>query len=126
MARSGAGGAAKPLLIGNVFMVYQYTQQAGGVISAIAAFYQMFARQQVDYASAAPIQEADIDTSRLTPAPPEVGDRLKHWGTIELAELTFTHLGSHSESSVLDNIQLRLKRGGASPWWEKAARVKAR
>jgi len=112
MARSGASGAAKPLLIGNVFMVYQYTQQAGGVISAIAAFYQMFARQQLDYASAAPIQEADIDTSRLTPAPPEVGDRLKHWSTIELAELTFTHLGSHSESPVLNNIQLRLKRGG--------------
>jgi len=92
-------------------MVYQYTQQAGGVISAIAAFYQMFTRQQVDYASAAPIQEADIDTSRLTPAPPEVSDRLKHWSTIELADLTFTHLGSHSESPVLNNIHLRLKRG---------------
>ena len=56
MARSGASGAAKPLLIGNVFMVYQYTQQAGGVISAIAAFYQMFARHQVDYASARPFR----------------------------------------------------------------------
>ncbi len=111
MARSGASGAAKPLLIGNVFMVYQYTQQAGGVISAIAAFYQTFTRQQVDFASAAPIQEVDIDTSRLTLAPPEVGDLLKHWSTIELADLTFTHLGSHSESPVLDNIQLRLKRG---------------
>ena len=43
--------------------------------------------QPPQYASAAPIQEADIDTSRLTPVPPEVGDRLKHWSTIELAEL---------------------------------------
>src|SRR4030042_1648697 len=32
MARSDASGAAKPLLIGTVLRVYQYTQQAGGVI----------------------------------------------------------------------------------------------
>jgi ATP-binding cassette subfamily B protein len=105
------GGAAKPLLIGNVFMVYQYTQQAGGVISAIAAFYQMFTRHQADFASAAPIQEAAVDTSRLTPAPPDVGDLLKHWGTIELADLTFTHLRSHSEGPVLKNVHLQLRRG---------------
>ena len=69
LARSGASGAAKPLLIGNVFMVYQYTQQAGGVISAIAAFYQMFTRQQVDFASAAPIQEAESTRPALRPRP---------------------------------------------------------
>jgi len=106
-----ARGATEPLLIGNVFMVYQYTQQAGGVISAIAAFYQMFTRHQADFASAAPIQEADIDTSRLTPAPPEMVDLLKHWSTIEFTGLTFTHLGSHSEGPVLNNIHLQLRRG---------------
>jgi ATP-binding cassette, subfamily B, bacterial len=111
LARSDASGAATPLLIGNVFMVYQYTQQAGGVISAIGSYNQMFTRQQADFASAAPIQEADIDTSRLTPAPPEVGGLLTHWSTIELADLTFTHLGSHSEGPVLKNVHLRLRRG---------------
>jgi ABC-type multidrug transport system fused ATPase/permease subunit len=111
LARPGASGAAKTLLIGNVFMVYQYTQQAGGVISTIGSYYQIFTRQQVDYASAAPIQEANIDTSRFTPAPPEVGDLLKHWSTIELADLTFAHLDSHSEGPVLKNVHLRLRRG---------------
>jgi ATP-binding cassette, subfamily B, bacterial len=111
LSRAGADGAAKPLLIGNVFMVYQYTQQAGGVISAIAAFYQMFTRHQADFASAHPIQEAGVDTSRLTPAPPEVGDRLEHWGTIEFSDLTFTHLRSHAEGPVLKNVHLQLRRG---------------
>jgi ABC-type multidrug transport system fused ATPase/permease subunit len=111
LSRAGASGTDKPLLIGNVFMVYQYTQQAGGVISAIAIFNQMFTRHQVDFASAAPIQEADIDTSRHTPAPPEADELLKHWSTIELAGLTFTHLHSRSESPALKNVYLRLRRG---------------
>jgi ATP-binding cassette subfamily B protein len=111
LTRSSASGAAEPLLIGNVFMVYQYTQQAGGVISAIAAFYQMFTRHQADYFGAAAIQQAEIDTSRFTGAPPAVGDRLKHWRTIELADLTFTHQNGHSEGPVLKNVHLRLRRG---------------
>jgi ABC-type multidrug transport system fused ATPase/permease subunit len=113
LSRTGAEEAAKPLLIGNVFMVYQYTQQAGGVISAIAAFYQMFTRHQADFASAAPIQEAGVDTSRLTPAPPAVGDLLQRWSTIELSDLTFTHLRSHSEGPILKNVHLQLRRGAS-------------
>jgi ATP-binding cassette, subfamily B, bacterial len=113
LTRAGVSGAAKPLLIGNVFMVYQYTQQAGGVISAIAAFYQMFTRHQADFASAGPIQEAGVDTSRLTPAPPTVGELLKDWSTIELSDLTFTHLRSHSEGPVLQNVHLQLRRGAS-------------
>jgi ATP-binding cassette subfamily B protein len=113
LSRSGVGGAGEPILIGNVFMVYQYTQQAGGVISAIAAFYQMFTRHQADFASAAPIQEAAVDTPRLTPAPPDVGELLGRWHTIELTDLTFTHLHSHSEGPVLKNVHLQLRRGAS-------------
>jgi ATP-binding cassette subfamily B protein len=112
LSRSGAGGgAAKTILIGNVFMVYQYTQQAGGVISAIAAFYQMFTRHQADFASARPIQAAAVDMCRLKPATAEMGGLLKRWSTIELTNLTFTHLSSHAEGPVLDNVQLQLRRG---------------
>jgi ATP-binding cassette subfamily B protein len=111
VSRSGAEGAAQTILIGNVFMVYQYTQQAGGVISAIAAFYQMFTRHQADFASARPIQDAGVDTCRLTPAPAEMGELLKRWSTIELTNLTFTHLCSHDEGPVLNNIDLQLRRG---------------
>jgi ATP-binding cassette subfamily B protein len=113
LSRSGVSGVGKPLLIGNVFMVYQYTQQAGGVISAIAAFYQMFTRHQADFASAGPIQEAGVDTSRLTPAPPAVGDLLQHWRSIEVTGLTFTHLRSHSDGPVLQDVHLELRRGAS-------------
>lgn len=51
------GGA---LLLGGLFMVHQYTQQAGGVVTAIAAHYQSFARHRADFASAAPILEAAV------------------------------------------------------------------
>ncbi|MFZ2089260.1 MAG: ABC transporter ATP-binding protein [Desulfobaccales bacterium] len=113
LARRGDGGgaAASTLMIGSVFMVFQYTQQAGGVISAIAAFYQMFTRHQADFASAAPILEAPIDASRLEPTPPEVQEPLKDWGALAINNLTFTHLHSRSQGPVLDDVYLRLERG---------------
>lgn len=112
LSRRGVSGAGAPtLMIGSVFMVYQYTQQAGGVITAIAAFYQMFTRHQADFASAGPILEAPIDTARLEPTPPETGNRLKHWGSVEVDGLTFTHLHSRTEGPVLNDVYLSLKRG---------------
>jgi ATP-binding cassette, subfamily B, bacterial len=112
LSRRGVSGpATQALMIGSVFMVYQYTQQAGGVISAIAAFYQMFTRHQADFASAVPILEAPIDTARLEPTPVDTSDRLKHWGTIEMENLTFSHLHSRSEGPVLEDVSLRLRRG---------------
>jgi ATP-binding cassette subfamily B protein len=70
LALQGASEAGKPLLIGSVFMVFQYTQQARGVISAIALFYQSFTRHLVDFTSAAPILTATVETApRLTLAP---------------------------------------------------------
>ena len=55
--RSDAAAGA-PLLLGGVFMVYQYAQQAGGVIGAMAANLQNFSRFKADYASAEPIWNA--------------------------------------------------------------------
>ena len=54
--RAIAGGA--PLLLGGVLMVYQYANQAGGVIASTAANLQNFSRYKVDFASADPIFEA--------------------------------------------------------------------
>ena len=50
--RSNTGGA---VLLGGVFMVYQYAQQSAGVIGSLASNLQNFARIRTDYASAAPI-----------------------------------------------------------------------
>ena len=111
LARQGASEAGKPLLIGSVFMVFQYTQQAGGVISAIALFYQSFTRHLVDFASAAPILTATVETAPRLTLLPVVADKLKNWHTIELADLTFRHLHSRSQVPVLADISLRLQRG---------------
>lgn len=48
----------RALLLGGVFMVYQYAQQAGGVIGSLASNLQNFARMRTDFASAAPILAA--------------------------------------------------------------------
>jgi ABC-type multidrug transport system fused ATPase/permease subunit len=46
------------VLLGGVFMVYQYAQQAGGVIGSLASNLQNFARMRTDFASAEPIWDA--------------------------------------------------------------------
>jgi ATP-binding cassette subfamily B protein len=53
-----SGDTGKALLIGSIFMVYQYAQQAGGVLCSIASNLQGFARARTDYASADAIWEA--------------------------------------------------------------------
>ncbi|MBM7060118.1 ABC transporter ATP-binding protein [Pseudomonas sp. UL073] len=78
--------ATPTLPLGNLFMVYQYAAEAGGVITAIAAHFQSFARQQADYASGDAIRHAadshlDDETFAASPA----------WQTLQLAELRFSH-----------------------------------
>jgi ABC-type multidrug transport system fused ATPase/permease subunit len=91
------------LLLGNVFMVYQYAQQAGGVVVSIAANYQQFARYQVDYASAAPIWDA-------APPPPRAG-AIDRWSAIEVRDLAFTHARRRGSGPSLAVAQLALRRG---------------
>jgi ATP-binding cassette, subfamily B, bacterial len=111
LARRGASAAGAPLLIGSVFMVYQYTQQAGGVISAIALFYQSFTRYQVDFASALPILEAKVETAPRMTLLPAVAGKLSNWRQIDLQDLTFRHPHSRSAAPALEAIALRLERG---------------
>jgi ATP-binding cassette subfamily B protein len=92
------------LLLGNVFMVFQYTQQAGGVIVSIAANYQQFVRYSVDYASAAPIWAA--------PAPPSAGGTVPSaWREIGVEALTFTHPRRRGAGPSLSDVSLTFRRG---------------
>ena len=70
----------------------------------------MYARQQVDYPGGPQSGGGHRHVPPDAPLP-EVGDRLERWSTIELAELTFTHLGGHPGSPVLNNVHLRLNTG---------------
>ncbi|WP_162934939.1 ATP-binding cassette domain-containing protein [Pseudomonas cavernae] len=78
--------ATPTLPLGNLFMVYQYAAEAGGVITAIAAHFQSFARQQADYASGDAIRDAadsHLDDDHFAPAPA--------WQALHIDDLSFYH-----------------------------------
>jgi len=98
--------ATPTLPLGNLFMVYEYAAQAGGVITAIAAHFQSFARQQADYASGDVIRDAEpshLDDKRPPVAPT--------WQTLTLNDTTFYHRRDDSSRPSLSVVHLRLERG---------------
>lgn len=76
-----AGGV---VLIGSVFMVYQYAQQASGVIGSIAGNFQGFARTRTDFASAEPIWATADRPGAGTAIPAD-------WKRIEISDLCYEH-----------------------------------
>jgi ABC-type multidrug transport system fused ATPase/permease subunit len=104
--------AGPTLLLGNVFMVWEYASQAGGVISAIAAHSQMLARQQADYASGDAIRTAD--TSHFAEAVPDAAGsagKIEGWQRIEIRDLVYMHNGSRGSALALDSLAIALERG---------------
>jgi len=99
-AKAAAAGA--PLLIGSLFMIHQYAQQAAGVLCAMAANYQNLARIQTNFASAAVIR-----SSPQTSTAPFGLDTA--WQRIELHGLSFEHPGA--ERGGLHELSLDLTRG---------------
>lgn len=62
LVAGGAGAPGDPALpIGRLFMVYEYAAQAGGVITALGAHLQGFARQRADFAAGDAIRFASAD-----------------------------------------------------------------
>jgi ABC-type multidrug transport system fused ATPase/permease subunit len=112
-----AQGPGRAVMLGAVFMIYQYAQQAASVVSSMAANFQFFARMHTDYTSAAPIWAA-----------PAVGtvqdvDREAAWTRIDIAGLTWRY-ASRGEAAVpaaaeagvrepsgLHDVALALRRG---------------
>ena len=102
MSADGAAAAGGTLLIGSLFMVQQYAQQAAGVLGSMASNYQNLARAQTNFASADPIRAAPQAQER-GPAPDPA------WQRIELHGLGFAYPGS--ERGGLDGVSLALARG---------------
>ena len=96
--------AGAPLLLGGVFMVYQYAQQAGGVIGSMAANLQNFSRFRADYASAEPIWNA---AEPALPGAPVRAD----WQTIRARDLEFTRLRPDGSRAGLHGVDVTLHRG---------------
>jgi ABC-type multidrug transport system fused ATPase/permease subunit len=108
--RARTPGAGHTLLLGSLYMVWEYAQQAGSVMSSIASNFQIFARQQADYASADVIQAdaghesapGSVRTGLAQPSAP--------WRRLEIRDLTFRHAGARFEGPTLDRVCLHLER----------------
>jgi ABC-type multidrug transport system fused ATPase/permease subunit len=98
---SRSPGAGVAIKLGSIFMVYQYAQQAAGVVTAIAANFQNFARQRSDAAGADPIWAAQ-------PAPTGQANVPADWRVIEAHALEFCHAGGRGG---LDKVALQIGRG---------------
>ena len=101
--RSSAQGV---VMLGGVFMVYQYAQQAGGVIGSLAANLQSFARIRTDFASAAPIWAAPVTAH--TPAH-DAEPTEPDWQRIDLCRLGYEHPAADERRGGVHDITLRLR-----------------
>jgi ATP-binding cassette subfamily B protein len=93
------------VLLGTVFMIYQYAQQAAGVVGAMASNFQSFARMHTDYSSAEPIWQAP---SNLDVAVPAVVPNAP-WQTLELRGATWRY--ADDARGGLQGVDLLLQRG---------------
>mmetsp|Transcript_21737 Transcript_21737/g.84768 ORF Transcript_21737/g.84768 Transcript_21737/m.84768 type:complete len:325 (+) Transcript_21737:2573-3547(+) len=96
-----------------VFMVYQYAQQAAGVVTSMAANFPSFARMHTDYGSAAPIQAAP---SRANDPAQERRGPHAAWTRISLAGVTRDYAARGTEhtdrvAQGLRDVALELRRG---------------
>lgn len=101
--------AGSALLIGSIFMVYQYSQQAGSVIGSMAANFQNLARIRTDYASADMVWQAPQQA--LTP---RVMD--EDWSRIDVTDLSYFHSGGDGDAEStagpgLSHVSFSLHRG---------------
>ncbi len=90
------------ILIGTLFMIYQYAQQASGVLGAMASNFQNLSRTRTDFASAEIIREAP-----QTQAPGT--DLRTDWRQLALLDISFRHAGA--ERHGIYHIDLVLQRG---------------
>jgi len=104
--RAGALNGTQALMLGSIYMVWEYAQQAGGVISSVAAHFQTFARQQADYTSADVIR--DSAPGREAEASAIVNDA---WRRCDIRDIVFHHRSAREPRPALDHVTLTLERG---------------
>jgi ABC-type bacteriocin/lantibiotic exporter with double-glycine peptidase domain len=87
-------------------MVWEYTQQAAGVIASIASHFQTFARQHAEYAS------ADLIRSSVPTVPAPASTPSKQpWQRLTIHDLTFRHACARGGEPALERLALSLERG---------------
>ena len=106
------------VMLGAVFMIYQYAQQAASVVTSMAANFQFFARMHTDYSSAAPIWQAPARAPDL--AEERIDDNAA-WTAVQVQGLVWRYdpRGTDEASaettetarSGLHEVALTLRRG---------------
>jgi ATP-binding cassette, subfamily B, bacterial len=98
--------AGKTLMLGSLYMVWEYAQQAAGVIASIASHFQTFARQHADYESANVIR----DTTPHVPAQVQSSGAIS-WTRVAIRDLTFRHSRARAGAPALERLSFTLERG---------------
>ncbi|RZL65775.1 MAG: ABC transporter ATP-binding protein [Variovorax sp.] len=95
------------VMLGGVFMVYQYAQQTASVVGSMAANFQSFARMHTDFQSAEPIWQAPASPG----GPAQAIDGEARWQRISIDGLSWGYADS-SRGGGLHDVALTLRRGG--------------
>ncbi len=133
-----ARAPGQAVMLGAVFMIYQYAQQAAGVVTSVAANFSFFARMHTDYSSAEPIWHAP--TSATLEAPPEEVpaheriDMQAPWTQLQVAQLQWRYaprgaVANDPAAPARSGLTTwRSRCAGASAWrsWAPAAAARAR
>ncbi|VVE61865.1 multidrug ABC transporter ATP-binding protein [Pandoraea captiosa] len=93
------------VMLGTVFMIYQYAQQAATVVGAMASNFQSFARMHTDYGSAEPIWAAPGEPDAAVPAVVPNAP----WETLTLHNVSWRYAAD--ARGGLHGIDLVLRRG---------------
>lgn len=100
--------ATGSVLVGTAVMVYQYSQQVGTVVSAMAMHWADLVRFQTDLAAADELIDGDA-----VPGRPLLAERrlAAGWTEIAVEGLRFTHPRARPGTPTLDDIAVTLRRG---------------
>lgn len=121
-----ARAPGQAVMLGAVFMIYQYAQQAAGVVTSVAANFSFFARMHTDYSSAEPIWQApsgDVAASVPEQVPErERIDAAAVWSRVDVDGLQWRYAARGEpqteasdpvtvRGSGLHDVKLSLRRG---------------
>lgn len=103
---SAATATKQVVMLGSIYMVWEYAQQAAGVVTAITSHFQAFARLQADYASADIIRDAPA-AEWLTQSPAVI----EPWQQLQLKDINYRHPLARNAKNTLTDVSVSLRRG---------------
>ncbi len=94
------------VMLGGVFMIYQYAQQTASVVGSMAANFQSFARMHTDFQSAGPLWQTPVAPAGAAQAI----QRDAPWRRLAIDGLHWSYADA-SRGGALHDVALTLRRG---------------